>query len=176
MENTQTRIPGRLTVIPALLLLFLLCAGAPARAAREYDVQQHLNFGTFSVAHNAGVYHVIVAPDGSTSYSPGIYPDVQAQPGIYLLTGLPPGMKITLGTYVASPPLNGGLKIDNSTGLTFGGSPPFTVGSFTCNNPTTDGAGNATLLIGATLTTSGSGSYYDTGMYHGTIDLTFYLD
>jgi hypothetical protein len=77
---------------------------------------------------------------------------------------------------VAVPPNQGGLKIDNASTLTLGGAPPFSIGTFTCNNPTTDGSGNATLLIGATLTTDGSGSYYNTGSYSGSIDLTFYLD
>jgi hypothetical protein len=157
-------------------LLLLALASRPACAARDYTVVQHITFGTFSIAHNTGAKHITVAPDGSTSYDSGIYADVQAKPARYDLTGLPPNMTITLGTYVAVPPNQGGLRIDNATSLTAGGGPFFTIGNFTCNNPTTDGAGSATLLIGATLTTDGSGGYYNTGAYSGTLDLTFYLD
>jgi Domain of unknown function (DUF4402) len=159
-----------------LLALCVLLVAAPAYAVREYTVVRHLSFGTFSAARNNATLRVTVAPDSSTSYDAGLYPDTAAQPAEYLLTGLPPNMKITLGTGIANPPTDGGLIIDNVSALSSPGSPSFTVGTFTCNNPTTDGAGNATLLIGATLTTTGGGGYYQSGAYTGALDLTFYLD
>jgi hypothetical protein len=168
----------RTAVVVLFVMLAALAFDHPAAraAGREYTEIQHLDFGTFSIAHNTGSKHITVAPDGSTAYDAGIYADVQAKPARYDLTGLPPNMTITLGTFVAVPPNQGGLRIDNNTTLTLGGAPPFSISNFTCNNPTTDGSGNAMLLIGATLTTDGSGGYYNTGTYNGAIDLTFYLD
>lgn len=160
--------------VSCLIGLFALPAQAGGPPLR-YSVTQHLSFGSFSVARNDGTYNITVAPDGSTSFDPGVYPDVAATPAEYELTNFPPNMTITIGVSVASPPSNGGLIVDNVIDLAQGGSPSFTLSNFTSNNPTTDAGGNATLLIGATLTTTGLGGYYSSGGYAGTMDLTFYV-
>ncbi|HEY8190013.1 MAG TPA: DUF4402 domain-containing protein, partial [Micavibrio sp.] len=48
----------------------------------------------------------------------------------------------------------------------------FTVSNFTHNNPVTNPAGEATLYVGATLTTTGSGQRYGTGDYSEGIEIT----
>lgn len=137
---------------------------------------QPLSFGEMGIRDNNLTHTITVAPDNSVSYSDHITPDTQAQRGEYLLTGFPPNMTLHADVTFVTYPFDGGVTIDEETQLVLGGNPEFTVNGFTTNEPTTDGAGNATLYIGATLTLSGSGVEYGDGTYNGAVDLTFYFE
>jgi hypothetical protein len=155
-----------------ILMFFAMAASTVCRAAEITEVQS-IDFGTFALWDNAAPRTIVIQPDGTSVYSSGIVPDVRAKRGEYLLADLPPNMSFTLGVTVPNPPSDGGVTIDNSSGLSAAGG-TFTVTQFTTNALSTDGAGSAILYIGATLTSSATGMYYQDGPYTGTVELTFF--
>lgn len=157
-----------------LLLLLLPC---PPSAAQDVTEIQPLSFGGIALRDNDIPHSIILPYDGSpASYDAEIIDNPGAPPtrGEYEFTGLPPNVTFYVGISLSNPPTDGGLIIDNSTGATMGGSETFTIDSFTANDLSTDGAGNGTLYIGATLTTSGNGLMYDDGLHTGTFDVTLF--
>jgi hypothetical protein len=144
--------------------------------AQEYTEVTALNFGTFGMRDNDNQYSIVLGYDNSVTYDPEIAdnPDFPPQRGQYDFIDLPPNVTFYVGVSVPNPPVSGGLILDNSSGLTFGGG-VFTLENFTANDLTTDGNGDGTLYIGATLKTSGNGTMYSDGVYSGTYDLTLYF-
>lgn len=148
-------------VISAGVLLSVVFCAKQSHAADMATVQD-LDFGQFAVLNNTSVHTIVVTAGGSVTYDPVIIPGIQAQRAQYTLTGFPPSQAID-------------VTIDNTENLSLDGGGTGTmlsVGSYTTNSPSTNGAGNATLYIGATLSTSGSGAYSN-GDYEGSVDLTF---
>ncbi len=158
-------------------ILALFCTldlrGSPALAQDMTEVQA-LSFGEFATRNNSAQHTITVATDNSTVYDPDIISNIDAQRGEYSFTGLPANVIFYVGVAVPNPPTEGGLILDNSTGLDKTGSESFTLDNFTANDLSTDGAGSGTLYIGARLTTSGNSNPYDSGVYSGTFDLTLY--
>lgn len=159
----------------SVVLAFFLLSVFPAHAQVMTEVEK-LDFGQFGLRDNSAAHTLIVTPNNTATYDAAIIEGGRLpQRGEYDLTGFPPNMTLTLGVAVANPPNDGGLVLDNSGGATFGGK-VFTVGDFTTNVVVTDGAGDATVYIGGTLTTSGDGTMYGDGDYNGTYDITFYFE
>lgn len=157
----------------ALIGLVVFCGSARAQDMVEV---QSLDFGTFAIINNSAQQTITVQPNGVTAYDSDIVFDIEAERGHYTFTGLPPNVTFTLGISVSNPPTDGGLIIDNPTPVT-GGGEAFQLLNFTANTANeliTDGGGNATLYIGATLRTSGNGGAYSDGVHSGTYDITFY--
>ncbi|MDD9899563.1 MAG: DUF4402 domain-containing protein [Alphaproteobacteria bacterium] len=138
---------------------------------------QNLDFGTFGLRDNDAGHTIVVEPDGDVTYAPEIVPGMSvAQRGEYALTGFPANMLLTFGVASSTPPDDGGIIVDNGTSLSTGSGEVFTVDTYTTNSPTTDGSGDATLYLGATLTTSGSTTMYGDGLHSGNVDITIYFE
>lgn len=150
------------------------CAGASQAAPISMDEIQELDFGEFAIRNNAAPHTITVAIDNSTVYDPDIISNIDAQRGEYEFRNLPPNVIFYVGIAVPNPPTEGGLILDNPNNLTHGGGESFALGNFTANDLSTDGAGNGTLYVGATLTTSGNGNTYADGNFNGSFDLTLY--
>jgi hypothetical protein len=160
---TARKNPGcRLFALTAALII--VGCPRPAPAATLTTIRQ-LNFGTLGMHNNNGVYSITVRTDNTFTHDPNIVFGVDPQCGEYLMTGLP--TNDSLNVTITSP---GDASPD------IGGSPDFTSGSYTTSPPngslTSNGSGQATLYVGATMKTLGNGTYYHTGHYTGSFDLT----
>lgn len=141
---------------------------------------QRLDFGGFALRNNTSAHTIVIAPNNSVSYAAAFVPDgaTPAHRGEYSLTGMPPNMALTFGVTTTNNTDQGGTTLDNGVNLSKNGAgagPLFTVGSYTANSPSTNGSGSATLFIGGTLTTSGTGAFYTDGSYAGSVDITIYF-
>jgi hypothetical protein len=145
-------------------MLFMVMMGlvaAPAWADSTLTNIVDLSFGTFGLANNNTPQTIVLTPGGMATYGAKIVDGpIPPKAGEYLLEGLTPDtlLDITVDNTILT-------RVD-------GGSPAFTISDYTTNNPTTDEFGNATLFVGATLTTSGTGIHYESGAYAGTMDIT----
>jgi hypothetical protein len=165
-----------------LILVSLFAAGGlafnslPALAADTMTQIHQLDFGTFALLNNAAAHTIVITPANGVTYDPAIISGSTPNRGEYTLA-LPgvPNMALTLGVTVVTLPNQGGMEVNNSSDLSLAANPLLTIDTFTTNNPSTDGSGNATLYIGATLHTSGTGSTYGNGTYNGTYDITVYF-
>lgn len=160
--------------ILAVFLGLHFYAGASWAAPIMMNEIQELDFGEFALRNNTAPHTITVAPDNSTVYDPDIISNIDAQRGEYEFSNLPPNVIFYVGISVPNPPTEGGLILDNPSNLTHGGGESFTLGNLTANDLVTDGAGDGTLYIGATLTTSGNSNTYADGNYNGSFDLTLY--
>ena len=145
-------------VISAMTLLWL--ATVPAVAATLTDIV-NLSFGSFALMDNATPQTIVVTPAGGVTYGAKVVDGpTPPQAGEYLLEDLTPDTALV-------------ITIDDTTlNRVGGGSPAFTISDYVTNNPTTNAGGDATLLVGATLTTSGTGVHYESGSYTGTMAIT----
>ncbi len=154
----------------------LLLSAAPAQAQTITEVQS-LSFGTFGIGNNNGAWQIIVTPDNDTFADPQIAMGQDGRRGEYLFTGLPPNVSFFLGVDVPNPPSEGGIVLDMPTPAENGSNPVFNLTDVTIADGGvmySDGAGDATLYIGGTLQTSGTGEHYDSGTYNGQFNLTIY--
>lgn len=155
---------------------FFACFYAKSADAADMVQIQALHFGEFAYVDNSVPRTIVIAPDDTVTYDDDIIEgNVPAHRGEYQLTDFPPNMIIHTGVTVPTPPTDGGVTLDNSSSVSLPASESFTLSNFTTNEPITDGNGDATLYIGATLTTSGNGQSYSDGNYTGTYDVTFYF-
>jgi len=141
------------TTLLASVSLTLPCSAAVIQQ------DQALSFGSFVLAGNDAIstlvipYDEAVAP--SSSYK--LYPLSPGQPGHYSLSG-----------FVASTVL---IITINDFNLTAPGQELMTVTNFTFPAITTNGSGDAFLEVGATLSSTGSGTGYGESGYTGTMDI-----
>lgn len=175
--STKSHIfSGMIKKIALFLAIPLICAYENTAGAADMVQIQSLYFGQFAYVDNSVPRTIVIAPDDTVTYDDDIIEgNIPARRGEYQLTDFPPNMMIHTGVTVPTPPTDGGVTLTNSSGITLPASESFTLSNFTTNEPITDGNGDATLYIGATLTTSGNGQNYDTGSYTGTYDITFYF-
>ncbi len=145
----------------AAVFLGLVFYGKTVQAQDMAEIHV-LDFGEFALLDNGSVHTIVVTPANGVTYDPALIRGIQAQRGEYLLTGLPPSEALVIT-------LNNTVDLSHN-GL--GGGTLFTIGAYTTNNPSTNGSGDATLYIGATLSTSGTGAGYIDGPYSGSVDLT----
>lgn len=157
----------RITALTALLLLVPALDGQ----AQEMSTIQPLSFGNLAVRQNTVPQSVRIEPDGSVSYDADIISRIDGQRGEYLFTNLPPNVVFQVGVTVPNPPSEGGLTLTNPSPVSHGGQ-SFTLSDLRAQDLTTDGNGDGTLYLGATLTTSGTGTMYASGHYQGDFELT----
>ncbi len=150
--------------IVGLFFLFLLLAGPCPLAFAHTQIMtetQTLDFGRFAMQDNNAAYGVIMSPMGVETYDPHILPFSAGRQAIFELTDFAPST--LLGVSIADTTL---MSMVDPMDY-------FDLVSFTFNPaaPTTNGAGNVTLNIGATLRTSGTGVLYTDDTYTGTYTL-----
>lgn len=135
-------------------------AGAPAQAQTVTETSG-ISFGSFALANNNAVHTLSFTWTESVTADPAYILFTNPQRGEYAISGFP-----------ALSPLS--VTIQNAT-LTkdgLGAGEAFSITAYDRNAITTDGAGAATLYVGADLETSGSTSMYSDGSYSDTIDIT----
>lgn len=130
-----------------------LVGSAGSLHAQELTQIQAISFGAFAVLDNSAPRSITVAPNNNVTGDPNIAIATDPTRGEYLLTNQDPNRALDISVSV------GTLTLNDSGGHSM------TVDTFTTNNPSTDGAGDATIYIGATLTTSGSGAVYSDGSF-----------
>lgn len=145
----------------AALLFFLLVCVPPA-GAQTLTEDQVLSFGTFALKNNNAAHAFIVHRDGSTTADAAYIEILPAQEAIFSITGCPPNTNVTINIDNASMTLGGG-----------GAGEAFTVDTYTLPPATqTDGAGDLTFDVGATMTSSGTGTMYTDGGHSDQFDVT----
>jgi hypothetical protein len=122
---------------------------------------QSLGFGTFALQDNDGAYSIIIAPTGSIAANSHFLFFADGQEGQYDVSGFPAATPLIIN--VSVNPLNHG-----------GGGESFTISAPAVHpaSPVTDGSGNASFGLGATLTTSGTGTMYFDGAFNGSVTIT----
>lgn len=139
-----------------LSLYWLLLVATPCLS--DITETTPLDFGRFAVV-GAVASSLEVPWTGSTPKASGnLYVIDQANPGVFALSNYPANypLIITVNDFV----------------LTRGAGKVFWVTTFTHNNVITDSNGDATLRLGATLSTDGDSSGYFDTIYSGTMNLT----
>ena len=137
-------------------LLLLLFIGNDANAA--ITEVQPLKFGTFALVTNNVISTLKISDSGANPIaSIKLYPLVFGQAGHYQLTGYPAWtpLIITIADFQ----------------IVKGVSEPMTIGSFVYDPVITDGSGEATLKLGATLSTSGTNVVYGDALYSGSMNI-----
>lgn len=128
------------------------------------SVVEPLHFGKIAITSNSSVSTTTVRRNGSQLSTNKILIVQQGAPAILQLSNFPIYTTITLS---AITPV--------SSGMPYSGSEQFTLTAL--DMPATiqvDGLGEATLLIGGTLATSGlGGMYYNDAVYHIYVDIEF---
>lgn len=141
-------------VVACLVAMPVYALGPPYYATIIEDI----SFGTFALRNNNAQYTIVLAPDNTAVYSPEIISGTEPQRGEY---------------FIEEFPINTALDITVTDGvLSDGAGQAFSVTDFTHDPLMTSPTGTATINLGATLRTSGTGIRYDSGNYSGTVDLT----
>lgn len=136
---------------------FTLCMLLTFPAAAQTLTQDRaMTFGDISITTNNAIREIELHPDGSYTADPGIYfysdtPEL----GRYIIQGQVPLTVMNINIDVSSTILGLGNPV-------FTLHNPFTVPAVV----TTDGLGNATFEIGATLRSNGSGINYSDANYN----------
>jgi len=124
----------------------------------EITEEQALAFGEFGLGANDVVSTMLVPHSGLHPRATNkLYPISLGQRGIYRLTGYP-----------ASTPL---MITINDFQLTRAFSEPFNIEDITFDSVMTDSNGEALLIVGATLKTTGSTAVYGDGDYQGNMNI-----
>jgi len=126
--------------------------------------QSPLDFGSIALKDNNGAYQYRLRYTGQVINDPEIFIVSPGTPGDYFLSGFPASTLLT-------------ISITSPTGLVESPASPvpsneaFTISNFDyIPSVTTDVNGELTVLVGATITTSGSGSY-DDSLYVTTMNI-----
>ena len=137
------------------LLSFLVLLALPIMANAAVIETQALSFGEFAMRNNDASYDLTISPTGGISRDPIFLPFEDPQPGSYAVSGFP-----------ASTALIINVTFNDLTG---GGTQNFTISSAVISpaTVTTDGAGEASFNVGATLSSSGTGVVYSDSTYNG---------
>lgn len=131
-------------------------------AAQTLTQDRAMTFGDISITTNNAIREIELHPDGSYTADPGIYfysdtPEL----GRYIIQGQTPLTVMNINIDVSSTILGLGNPV-------FTLHNPFTVPAVV----TTDGLGNATFEIGATLRSNGSGINYSDANYNSVFSVS----
>ncbi len=108
-----------------------------------------LSFGTVAVSDNTAAQTINVTTSGRAYYSNYVHPIQDAQRGVYLLSNFPTNQILSVTTQA----------ISSTTTSSQASSEQFSLTNVnTTTYVTTDASGEATIYVGGTLSTSGSGS------------------
>ncbi len=158
-DNTRVFLKHPVAFFLTMVVAGLL-SGMSTCFAQTITPVDEFSFGSFAIKDNTARHMLRVSRTGGVTADPEFIIFSGPTPAEYNLSGFP-----------AFTPLN--VTIPDSTVTSGGGGAGFTLESFTPTpSLTTDGSGNATLLIGASLYTSGNSALYVDGAFSGTIDIT----
>ena len=136
--------------------------GYPLACARADTITQaqELTFGQFAIGGNSVVRSIVMSPGGVETYPAHVFPFSQGVEAVFSLSGFPANQAVT-------------ASVVDTTVTSVWGAPPFDLVNFTFNPAvqTTDGSGNLTLHVGATLRSDGGGALYNEGAYTGSYTL-----
>ncbi len=152
---------------PGLLLLsaLMFALAVPAAHAATANETQALYFGQWYVNGNTGVYTITVNADGSYNHSGNLTMLRAPRPGVYNVTGLTPDATIT------------NVTVMQTQAMQRGGNDPLAMSVFdVVAPPVVSPAGNATVTVGGTASTTGSGAGYGPGDYNGNLVIQFDLN
>lgn len=142
------------------LTLLLIIAGREQALADSFEITP-LWFGRFAIADNSVVSTMRIRHDGRNPIATNrMFPIEFGTAGEYQLSNFP-----------AFTPLVVTITSNNLT--TAGPTEHFTVGNFTFEDVTTDANGEAILTVGATLSTTGSGTPYVSAEYSTIYNIVF---
>jgi len=136
------------TLIGSIFPSFLFAAAITQQTA--------LSFGTIALRDNASTHQMNISFDGSITADPAFIVITPGNPAEFLLTGFPTNTLVNIAILVPS-------TTTMLAGQTDPSSSQFTIDNHHSFAPvvTTDLLGEATINIGARLTTSGAGFYKD---------------
>ncbi len=140
----------------SLLLASILLGNAPT-FAQAITENSPLTFGKFIITNNAAIRQIELLSGGGFNADPEYVFFIDPQMGNVTVTGYPPATPLTVTVGVTDLDPMGGGVVNFSTGVTF-------------TNPAaivTDGAGEVTFDVGATLSSDGSGSTHTDDDYDG---------
>ena len=142
-----------------LLALVILSPGAAF--AGTINTIQDITFGEAVLTNNNAQREILLSEDGSFTNDPQYLFVTTPEPGIYEVTGQTPLRTITSVTVTV-------ITHPNATGR------QFTIDNFDIDHPpATDGAGEATIRVGARLQSSGNGTIYPASTtFNGSLQLT----
>lgn len=132
-----------------------------------------LSFGTFTAkSDTADTSTILLQPDGTTTVTNGTNSRIvalsAAQVGVFDVTGAAPSTSLTLAIPTSAVTL--------TCGACTGSNPTFSVGTWTSTpavgSLTTDGSGDATINVGATLSTITNANPYEDGSYSGSYSVS----
>jgi hypothetical protein len=150
---------GRLFSYFVLTVLLVVPGRAYAQTITE---DQQLSFGTIVVADTGSNHDLELLPNGGYSNDPGIYVIDPPEVGEYTVTGATPSSNYTVDFNSGGPTL-----------LQLGAATDFQVHDFTTQPAAlqSDGSGEFSFSVGATLTSLAAGTYVD-GNYDGSLQIT----
>lgn len=145
-----------------VFVVFTLGVGMGQSSIATITRVDAMDFGTFALKNNASQHNMSVSRTNIVTADSAYVRIIDPTRGEYALTDFPISTVLTFSIPDTTMSLNGSgvgeiFSLENFT-------PPPSV--------TTNGSGAATLLFGATLRTSGSGSMYPDGNYSGLVDIT----
>ena len=151
--------------LPYALLALLLLSPSSGKAWSSTE-EEPLSFGIFAAPDNSSVHKLRIFYDNSLPDTVGqIYILEPGRAGRYRLSGLPANRSLNI-TVTATP---------MSTVANPQVNEEFVLDSFIYPPTITDATGSALLELGATLSTTGSGSSYQSTQYRATITITVNL-
>ncbi len=142
--------------------LFFVCMVLPGVAGAQSVEELNLfHFGVLAIPGNSAVSEVQLPRSGRNVRVTGTVVIVsQGSPGRYLLSGLPPSTPVDVAVNDAE------LRYAGA-----GGSEKLSVGQYDTENVVTNSQGEAEILVGGSLQTSGENNPYEDGPYRGTTRL-----
>lgn len=143
------------------ILYLVFCGFNGAAHAQSINTVQALSFGEAVLTNNAASREILLSEDGSFTSDPQYLFVTDPLPGIYQVTGQTPGLAITSVTVTVNlQPTGGGRQ--------------FIVDNFDIDHPANiDGAGEATIRVGARFRSTGDGMSYPTSTtFNGNLQLT----
>ncbi|MDH5258742.1 MAG: DUF4402 domain-containing protein [Gammaproteobacteria bacterium] len=139
-----------------LVTALFACLVIPPAYSDTIIEQSYLDFGTIALKNNASTYTIRVRYTGQIINDPEIIIVTPGTPAEYLLTGFPASTLLT-------------ITVTSLAGITTSpispvpGNQQFTISNFDyLPSVSTNATGEATIYVGATLTSSGTGVYDDT--------------
>lgn len=145
------------------LTLFSLCLLTAQEATAQTITQNTpLSFGQVVLVDNAAPRQIVLLPGGGFTADPQYVFFTPPQLGNFTVSGYGPGVPLTVTVGITNLNPIGGGTANFSTSSTF--TNPATV--------TTDGAGEVTFDVGATLSSDGGGSTHMDDLYNGTYTIT----
>jgi len=136
------------------ILLFSFISPSPVFAESIIEISP-LDFGTIAIKDNSAAYTLRVRYTGQIINDPEIIIIAPGSPAEYFISDLPVSTLLTIS--ITSP---SGITTSPAVAPT---NEQFTISNFDyLPSVTSDATGEYTLFVGATITTSGVGTYQDT--------------